>query len=299
MPKVSVITPTYNRGDVLARAIQSVREQSLDDIEHIVVDDASEEDIEVVVSQFDDDWLTYLEHETNRGPGPARNTGIEAASGEYVAFLDSDDYWRPAKLERQCGRLDGLSDDWVAIYCDTENQRQSSIKEVLLSIVDTDARVEGDAEVVQRLIYPNSKFAFGATLLARRDAVRSVGGFNESLIRHQDVELGIRLAMSGKIAHLPQPLAVIGESSYPRAADIERSREVLFERYREILGATEYDVERAIASHKFLLARCFFREGDFRTGLAYLREGRPHQVGQYFRLLYSVYLGLAGGIDSE
>jgi len=299
MPKVSVITPTYNRGDLLARAIESVREQTLDDIEHVVVDDASEEDIEAVVSRFDDDRLTYLAHETNRGPGPARNTGIEVASGEYVAFLDSDDYWEPTKLERQCDTLDECSDDWVGIYCNTKTQRSSRLKQSLSSLVDDEASIEGDTEVIRRLIYPNSNFAFGSTLLVRRDLIRSIGGFNESLIRHQDIELGIRLAMSGRIVHLPQELAVIGESSYPRATDVERSREVLFKRYREMLGDTEYDIERAIASHKFLLARCFIREGDFRMGLAYLRKGRPYRAGQYLRLLYSVAIGLAGGIDSE
>ena len=107
MPTVSVVIPTYNRADVLPRAIDSALGQSVADIEVVVVDDGSTDDTEALVADYEDDRLRYVAHETNRGANVARNTGIEAADGEYIAFLDSDDEWKPTKLERQLERLEG------------------------------------------------------------------------------------------------------------------------------------------------------------------------------------------------
>lgn len=108
MSTVSVVIPTYNRAELLSRAIDSVLAQTYDDFELLVVDDGSTDDTEAVVTAYDDDRVRYLAHETNRGANPARNTGIEAAEGEFVAFLDSDDEWRPRKLEAQLDRLEAV-----------------------------------------------------------------------------------------------------------------------------------------------------------------------------------------------
>src|SRR6056297_1399486 len=120
MPTVSVIVPTYNRADSLPRTIDSVLAQTHDDLELVVVDDASTDDTETVVERYEDDRVTYLEHATNRGGSAARNTGIRASDGDYVAFLDSDDEWHPEKLERQVRELESRSEEWVAAYCGVE-----------------------------------------------------------------------------------------------------------------------------------------------------------------------------------
>ena len=100
-PTVSVIVPTYNRAHLIARALESVCSQTFTDWECLVVDDASTDNTDEVVRSFGDPRVQYLRHETNRRGGAARNTGIAAARGEFLAFLDSDDEWVPAKLERQ------------------------------------------------------------------------------------------------------------------------------------------------------------------------------------------------------
>lgn len=101
---VSVIIPTYNRPNLLNRALKSVERQTYDNIEVIVVDDSSEEEIDwVIESRLVDKFIT---HDQNRGASAARNTGMESAEGKYIAFLDSDDEWIPNKLDIQLNYLD-------------------------------------------------------------------------------------------------------------------------------------------------------------------------------------------------
>jgi len=99
--KISVILPTYNRSDCLVAAMNSVLSQSYEDLELIVVDDASTEDIERVVRSVDDRRITYVRRSRNGGAAAARNTGLGHAKGDYIAFQDSDDLWLPGKLQKQ------------------------------------------------------------------------------------------------------------------------------------------------------------------------------------------------------
>jgi glycosyltransferase involved in cell wall biosynthesis len=98
-PKVSVIIPAYNGGDYLREAIQSVLTQSYPHLELIVVDDKSPEDTGQIIKQFDDPRLKYLVHQENQGAVAARKTGVDASSGEIIAFLDQDDFFHPEKLQ--------------------------------------------------------------------------------------------------------------------------------------------------------------------------------------------------------
>jgi len=100
-PTVSVIIPTYNRAHLLDRAIRSVLDQTYQDFELIVVDDGSSDPTAEVIATFADPRIYYLRHEKNRGAAAARNTGIEASQGDYVAFLDSDCEWLPKKLLKE------------------------------------------------------------------------------------------------------------------------------------------------------------------------------------------------------
>ncbi|WP_082453545.1 glycosyltransferase family 2 protein [Rhizobium sp. Leaf262] len=98
---ISVILPTYNRGATLLAAINSVITQSYSDLELIVVDDGSTEDVESIVCGISDSRVKYVKRQQNGGAAAARNTGLEHASGDYIAFQDSDDLWLPGKLQKQ------------------------------------------------------------------------------------------------------------------------------------------------------------------------------------------------------
>ena len=100
-PQVTVIIPAYNRAYVISRSIASVLAQTYPYFEIIVVDDGSVDNTEAVVKSFKDSRIKYIRHEVNKGISAVRNTGINEAAGEYIAFLDSDDEWLPTKLEKQ------------------------------------------------------------------------------------------------------------------------------------------------------------------------------------------------------
>lgn len=105
-PKVSVVIPTYGGADYLTDAIRSVLAQTWQDFELIIVNDASPDDTDKVVGQFQDPRIRYIRHETNRGVANARKTGVMASSGEIIAHLDQDDFYHPDKLRIHVEFLD-------------------------------------------------------------------------------------------------------------------------------------------------------------------------------------------------
>ncbi len=114
-PKVSVIIPTYNRAKDVQNAINSVLSQTLTDLEVIVVDDGSSDDTGKVLQEVYGDRIHYS-FQSNQGISGALNTGLEKARGEWVAFLDSDDYWADEKLEWQFKALERFGSQCGACY---------------------------------------------------------------------------------------------------------------------------------------------------------------------------------------
>ncbi|HQD92872.1 MAG TPA: glycosyltransferase family 2 protein [Bacilli bacterium] len=98
---VSVITPAYNSEEYIGETIKSVLSQTHENWEMIIVDDCSKDNTEVVVKKFDDPRIKYFRLEENSGAAVARNIALEKAKGKYIAFLDSDDLWKPEKIEKQ------------------------------------------------------------------------------------------------------------------------------------------------------------------------------------------------------
>ena len=95
---VSVVIPTFNRGEMIRKSIDSAISQDFEEREIIVIDDCSTDDTQEIVAEYGAE-VRYIRHSENRGVGAARNTGIAAANGELIAFLDSDDWWLPNKLK--------------------------------------------------------------------------------------------------------------------------------------------------------------------------------------------------------
>jgi glycosyltransferase involved in cell wall biosynthesis len=132
-PTVSVVVPTFNRADLLGRAVASALTQTRQDIEVLVVDDGSTDETASVVADFRDPRVRLIRHEKTLGACAARNTGIRAAGGTYIAFLDSDDEWAPTKLDRQIAALEN-SDLPMAgmVTCGEETTRSDGQSSILL-----------------------------------------------------------------------------------------------------------------------------------------------------------------------
>ena len=199
-PLVSVVIPTHNRATMLARAIRSVLGQTHPNLEIIVVDDASADDTANVVKRFTDPRVHYIAHATNRGGAAARNTGIRAARGEFIAFLDDDNTWAPDKTMEQ---LRVISDyDAVICTCDTMGEGLSNHAE--------NERVR--AEDLRR-----GDYTFGGTgvFMARAHVLKEIM-FDETLPRYQDWDLFIRVALKYSIVYLNKPLVIAHSDDHLR-----------------------------------------------------------------------------------
>src|SRR5207342_2634786 len=116
-PAVSVVIPAYNRAGSIVRAIESVLRQSYTDFELLVLDDGSTDGTLAAAGTVTDPRLRLIANPRNLGAAGARNAGIEAARGTWVAFQDSDDEWLPLKLELQMARLTAPGADYIGAYC--------------------------------------------------------------------------------------------------------------------------------------------------------------------------------------
>lgn len=112
LPLISIVIPVFDRADIIDRTVNTCLAQTYGNIEVIVVDDCSRDDLEQALQIFaDDPRLRLVRHERNRGVSAARNSGVQAARGAVIAFLDSDDIWQPTKLERQMELIEAHGGD--------------------------------------------------------------------------------------------------------------------------------------------------------------------------------------------
>lgn len=188
---ISIIIPTYKGSDKILLPIYSAVRQSYSDIEIIVVDDnglGTDEQIKtelILKPLIEKKVIQYIAHKENKNGSAARNTGFFASKGEYVNFLDDDDYMLPDKLMMQKDILDNASEKVGAVVCGSYFVHEDG--KGISSIPDC------EVEHFQReYLCERAKFNTSAVLF-RRQAIQVFGGFNESFRRHQDWEFCFRV----------------------------------------------------------------------------------------------------------
>jgi glycosyltransferase involved in cell wall biosynthesis len=187
MPKVSVVIPTYNRHKFLHSAIASVLNQTFQDFEVIVVDDASKDETPAVVSSLSDKRVIYVRHPTNRGGSAARNTGILRANARYVALLDDDDEWLPDKLKMQVDLLDNTDSKVGVIYTGYD-----TVDRITGMVLGRQVpRRRGD---LSEALLSENCLGGASSVLLRRECFEQVGLFDESLPSFQDYDMWIRIS---------------------------------------------------------------------------------------------------------
>ncbi|MBS0475546.1 MAG: glycosyltransferase family 2 protein [Proteobacteria bacterium] len=200
-PAVSVVIPAYNAAWCVSRAIDSVLAQTFDDFELIVADDGSTDDTRVVLQSYGD--RVRIVGKPNGGLSSARNAGIDAARGRYVAFLDADDWWLPEKLARQVELMTAHTD---LVFCSTAARIESPDGERLGEW----ACASSPLPTLEAIFATNAHVAgSGSAVMARRDAFSRTGGFDESLRSLEDIDMWMRLAAVGAYACVNEPHAVI------------------------------------------------------------------------------------------
>ena len=199
VPSVSVIIPTHNYGRFLSRAITSVLEQTIPVLETIVVDDGSTDNTREVARSFGDK-IRYVYQEC-RGPSAARNAGMRLAQGEWVGFLDSDDWWLPEK-NAKVRELLHQHPEAVMIYH----------PHLLVSAEGTQGirRASEPDALWPELLYDNY-ISGGSSALLRRSAALDLGGFDESLKGVADWDMWARVALRypRHLHKIPEPLSAV------------------------------------------------------------------------------------------
>ena len=190
-PLVSVILPSYNRADRILVAVDSVLNQTYDNLELIIVDDASEDETPEVIKSLDDDRVKFIVHETNKGASAARNTALKEAKGKYVAYLDSDNEWELNYLSAMVGAF-LILEDADALYSG----------QIIYSEFDSDPVAVRFASYNKPLIHNRSYIDLNC-FCHKLDVIDKVGNFDESLIKFVDWDLILRISNEFKIYSIP------------------------------------------------------------------------------------------------
>lgn len=227
MAKVSIILPTYNRKNTLIEAIESVLSQTFSDFELIVIDDGSDDGTSDIMHDFlTDPRVKYL-YQKNKGRSSARNKGLNEASGEYITFLDSDDVYKPRKLEAQVNVLEHNS-DYDLVYC-------------LFSLMEYDGEMldnhkhpdyEFSGKVYPEIITFRGSIITTPGVMARKSAIQKAGFFDEKMNICEDLDLWRRISRYSRIFQIRENLIVIRlpENKKLPLWDFYRAREFFYDK---------------------------------------------------------------------
>jgi glycosyltransferase involved in cell wall biosynthesis len=264
MPRlVSVVLPTYNRAPTLERAIDSVLNQTFTDFELIVVDDGSTDETRSVLGQYSGLGNVRIITSPRRGCSTARNLGVGAAQGCYIAFQDSDDEWIPDKLARAVAALEGTGPETGVFYSDMVR-------------VGTDGRSTAfkSADVVPGVLIDEGTLDYQVhcigiqSAVIKRKCLEAAGGFDEALPRFIDLEIFIRLSDQFRFVHCREPLTRyhVGEGISTDRQALVTARRHLIRKYHSRLKRPKHH----LANQYLLLALALEQSGERFKSLAFV-----------------------------
>jgi len=203
-PLVSVIIPTYNRADTVQRSIHSVLEQSYHPFEIIVVDDGSTDSTPAALSHYGD--LIRVIRQSNSGPSVARNAGAGVARGEFIAFLDSDDTWKPTKLARQVRLMLAGGEMVPCCICNASLIDGDHCGATTFEVSNVMSGLMEGYWMNPASILATRFILFNQVALIRRKTFERVGGFKPDMRLLEDYDLAFRLSLLGPWAFVAAPL---------------------------------------------------------------------------------------------
>jgi glycosyltransferase involved in cell wall biosynthesis len=265
-PSISVVVPSRDRWPLLRRALASALSQTYPPTEVIVIDDGSRDAPSRNVAELRDPKVRLIRLEASRGAPFARNVGIDSSTGQYVAFLDSDDEWMPAYLESTLTYWDGPNPPLAVCSAQIVKQEWGS------TYVSRPRWAPEDA--FERLLGSFSTVTIA--IVADRESVRRVR-FDESLPASDERDLLMRLSLLGRVVCSPLPLYVKHEDGTPRVSDPGNqviALPMLIEKYRDEFR----EHPSALVNMYIRLARNQSRVGDrrgMRQSIMLASQARP------------------------
>jgi glycosyltransferase involved in cell wall biosynthesis len=277
---VSVVIAAYDAERTLGPALASALAQVPRPAEVIVVDDGSRDGTGAVVAAFPS---VRLIRQDNQGPSAARNTGIQAASQPWVAFLDADDIWLPGKLARQFAALARhesavlLAGDWVRVYPDADIEQAGPDSETLV----------GYRELLVFNRFQTS------TVLVRADVLERCGGFASARDGAEDWDMWLRCALFGPVVKLDVPLVVYRDEPASYSKDLLRlytSMLTVLDRERSGTSLNANAFARVLAWHYLRFAVAFVRTGQRQQARRTLRDARTAGLDRHLPAAALCYL---------
>jgi glycosyltransferase involved in cell wall biosynthesis len=201
VPFFTVVIPTYNRSNLLNRAVASVLKQTFDDFEVIIVDDQSTDNTSAVAKSFSDPRLRYMINRKKGGACGARNMGIFCAKGKWVAFLDDDDVWLSDKLKYQYELARNAKSTTGLICTDYAIFKEDLKKPVII-------KNRPSGRVRDKLLY-GGIIGCLSSVCVRTEVLRAIEGFDERFPSLQDQDLYMRVAELSEFSYVPKTLVYI------------------------------------------------------------------------------------------
>ena len=273
--RVSVIVCAFNRPARLRRALLSVWDQTLQPAETIVVDDGSTPPLALA-----DDRVRVIRHPRNLGPAVARNSAMAAAKSPFLAFLDSDDLWRPDKLERQAAVLTEAGDDVIGIFTAFCRHGAGMRGGVVRTPAVRDWR---------RFFLMGLRSGPGSTLMIRRAAYEAVGGFDGALRRYEDWDWLLRASRRFRFAVIDEVLADVHQSRRPLAEPCRAALRIIEARHLPEIGRPS---ERRLFKAALALERAAVARWEGRSLDAFVQGLRALAAPELVRREFGLTVGL-------
>jgi glycosyltransferase involved in cell wall biosynthesis len=254
MPKVSVIIPTHNRIHFLTGAIESVLNQTFQDVEIIVIDDGSTDSTKEIVGTYiqrNPGKISYY-YQPKKGVSVARNTGIGYSKGEFIAFLDSDDMWLPHKLEKQIRTIsqESVGFAYSYAYVDEENRKTSKMKPFSPALDFND-------------LFLKEKSIITSTVLIRKEYLHEVGLFDESIGVAEDYDLWARILLKYKAYFIPEPLVIYRKHDKNISDDTEQmlvNGIAIFQKFQKNDTIPKKEVDKKLSYKHYQLGKLYYEE---------------------------------------
>jgi glycosyltransferase involved in cell wall biosynthesis len=281
-PLVSVVLPTHNRARELCWSVQSVLSQSMQDLELLVIDDASTDNTYEVVNGFSDSRIRYIRTDRRVGGGEARNIGIRESGASVIAFQDSDDEWRCHKLRLCCEALLGnpTIDAVFSAYWRIDGRQ--------VYYVPRNPPQHKNTSMHRALLAGN--LVGTPTAVVRAAALRAVGGFDAKLPRYQDWDLFLRLSARSELHFIEEPLVLAHVTPNSISKDTEAHRDALIRLYDKY--KVEIRKDPSLDAHWLsFIGRAMIATGDLSAGRSRILDAvmlKPTSLTHLARILLSI-----------
>jgi len=271
-PFISVIIPTYNHATYIGEALDSVLQQTYENLEIIIIDNYSDDNTEQIVSSIKDLRIQYWKFHNDGVIAASRNFGVDKANGKIIAFLDSDDIWEPEKLHHQVQHLETNND--ISIVA--SNYYIIGESPLWRNRLNFDNKMYKDY-YYQDLVLDNT--VINSSAIVKRDVFDKVGGLDENpqYIAFEDWDLWLRCCQHGKLRIISTPVVGyrIHSGNAKNKLDIHTRSLILLEKHRTLGNLDSKLFKNAFGIRSLLLGRSYYTSGN-----------RTSSIKQYLRALW-------------